>query len=366
MSDANGALVSVIVPAFNAAATLAETLASVAAQSHRQLEILIVDDGSNDATRAIALAFCAGEPRARLLSKPNGGVASARNLGLTQAKGRYVAPIDADDLWHAEHLAKCLAVATRTGRALVFSLHHRIDSANIIARSGPRVLIEGIAVHRLAYVNMIGNGSAVMMDRAAALSIGGYDERLRARGAEGSEDYLLQLRLAARGPIATTGEYLVGHRQHDRAMSCDAERMTASNVLASALFRRAEPHAVIPEQIWRWRRARASLTLARYRLHRFRLGGALFSVATALWHDPEGTLAAVQYDMRRLARLILRGRSPGSGNSRSFFDADPNTPLGPPPLNRPERPTWLAGIEARRMAYLAALDAAFEPEDIRR
>ncbi|MEQ1726468.1 MAG: glycosyltransferase family 2 protein [Sphingopyxis sp.] len=365
MDNAKGALVSVIVPAFNAEATLAETLGSVAAQSHRHLEILIVDDGSNDATHVIALAFCVGEPRARILPKTNGGVASARNHGIAEAKGDYVALIDADDLWHGDHIAKCLAIAQKSGCAMVFSCHHCIDAANIIIRSGPQTMVEGTAVHRLAYVNMVGNGSAVMMDRAAALSAGGYDERLRARGAEGCEDYLLQLKLAARGPVAMVPEYLVGYRQHDRAMSCDAERMTASNVLASEMFRRAEPHVAIPDQIWRWRRAKASLTLARYRLHRFRLGGALFSVATALWHDPEGTLAAVQYDMRRLARLILRGRNPGSGNSQSFFDADPNTPLGPPPLSRPERPTWLARIEARRMAYLTALDEALAREDIR-
>ncbi|MEQ1687253.1 MAG: glycosyltransferase family 2 protein [Sphingopyxis sp.] len=365
MGSAKDVLVSVVVPAFNAEATLAETLASVAAQSHCTIEILIVDDGSRDATRDIALVFCASESRARLLSKANGGVASARNLGLAEAKGRFVALIDADDLWHPNHLSKCLAVATSTGAALVFSRYHRIDAADVIIRSGPQFSLEGMAVHRLAYVNMIGNGSALLLDRAAALAVGGYDERLRAHGAEGCEDYLLQLRFAVRGPIATVAEYLVGYRQHSRAMSCDAEQMTASNVKASELFRRAEPHVAIPDRIWRWRRAKAMLTLARYRFRRLRLFSAFMNAAQALWHDPVGTLAALHYDLRRLTRLLLRGRNLGSGYAQSFFGADPGIPLGPPSLNRPDRPTWLARIETRRMAHLTALDAAFEPEDAR-
>ena len=77
-----GQLISVVVPAFNSEETLAETLASVARQTHRKLEIIIVDDGSTDRTAQVAEQFCATEPRARLIGKPNGGVASARNLGI--------------------------------------------------------------------------------------------------------------------------------------------------------------------------------------------------------------------------------------------------------------------------------------------
>ena len=93
-------LVTAIVPAFNAAETIGETLESIARQSYRNLEILIIDDGSTDDTRRLALGFCASEGRARLLQQANGGVAAARNAGLTAATGRFVAPIDADDLWH--------------------------------------------------------------------------------------------------------------------------------------------------------------------------------------------------------------------------------------------------------------------------
>src|SRR6218665_4071989 len=83
-------LVAVIIPAFNAAATLAATLHSVSRQTHMALEILIVDDGSIDETAAIALQFCRSEPRARLLQQENRGVAAARNLGIREARADYV------------------------------------------------------------------------------------------------------------------------------------------------------------------------------------------------------------------------------------------------------------------------------------
>ncbi|MEQ1689092.1 MAG: glycosyltransferase family 2 protein, partial [Sphingopyxis sp.] len=139
-----------IVPAFNAEATIGQTLASIAGQNHRAIEIMIVDDGSTDKSPDVAQTICASEPRARLLLKANGGVASARNHGIAEAKGGYVALIDADDLWHPDHIAKCLAVAQNSGCAMVFSCHHCIDAANIIIRSGPQTMLEGMAVHRLA------------------------------------------------------------------------------------------------------------------------------------------------------------------------------------------------------------------------
>lgn len=351
-------LVSVIVPAFNAEATIGQTLASIAEQNHRTIEIVIVDDGSTDTTHDVAQTFCASEPRARLLPKANGGVASARNHGIAKAKGGYVALIDADDLWHPDHIAKCLALAEKSGCAMVFSCHHCIDDTNIIIHSGVQTIVQGMAVHRLAYINLVSNGSALLLDRAAALAVGGYDERLRAAGVEGCEDYLLQLKLAARGPVAVVPEYLVGYRQRADAMSSDAERMTASNILAGELFRKETPQLSIPDAIWRWRRAKASLALARYRLRRGRFGGSLVSLATAVWHDPAGTAAAIQYDFRRVFRLLSHGRSSGILTAHSFAAADPAIAVGAAPIDQFDRPGWLARIEQARMAHLTDLDNA--------
>ena len=95
-----GPSVSVIIPAYNAADTLAETLASVVAQTWPNVEVLVVDDGSTDATADIVEMIAEQHHQVRLIRQTNAGVAAARNAGLREARGDLVAPLDADDLWH--------------------------------------------------------------------------------------------------------------------------------------------------------------------------------------------------------------------------------------------------------------------------
>jgi glycosyltransferase involved in cell wall biosynthesis len=96
------ALISCIVPAFNAERYLPESLQSVIDQSYRPIEILVVDDGSSDATAVIARQF----PGVRVITQQNAGPAAARNTGVTETTGDLIAFQDADDLWHPEKLRK--------------------------------------------------------------------------------------------------------------------------------------------------------------------------------------------------------------------------------------------------------------------
>lgn len=89
--------VSVIIPAYNAQSYLAECLDSVVAQTFDDIEIIVVDDGSTDATAEIARSYAARDPRIRLLQKPNGGVSDARNYGIDNSTGLYICFLDADD-----------------------------------------------------------------------------------------------------------------------------------------------------------------------------------------------------------------------------------------------------------------------------
>ena len=93
--------ISVIIAAYNAAETIAETLASIQIQTLAPLEILVVDDGSQDATARIARAL-----GARVISQTNAGVSAARNRGLAEAKGDWIAFVDADDRWRPERLER--------------------------------------------------------------------------------------------------------------------------------------------------------------------------------------------------------------------------------------------------------------------
>jgi len=101
--DMNSALISCIVPVFNGERYLREALASIFAQTYRQLEIIVADDGSTDNTAAVAGSYfdCV-----RYLKQNNQGPSAARNLGIRAAMGEFIAFLDADDLWHAEKLER--------------------------------------------------------------------------------------------------------------------------------------------------------------------------------------------------------------------------------------------------------------------
>lgn len=230
MTSLDEPLVSVIVPAWNAEATLWATLRSVSAQSYRNLEIIVVDDGSTDSTADVAARFCASDSRASLIRKENGGVASARNRGIAVARGEWLAPIDADDLWHSTKIAKQLAIVlgAQEKPGFVYCWYRFVDEEGRVIGSGPSVSIDGPAFGRLAYFNPVENGSALLVKRDWVIEAGGYDESLRSAGAQGCEDVMLQLRIALQHKIACVPEYLVGWRKHANNMSCDIDQIVRS------------------------------------------------------------------------------------------------------------------------------------------
>ena len=107
--------ISVIVPAYNAEKYLKNCVESVRNQTFQDWELLIVDDGSKDRTREIAMECAAGDDRVRVLRKKNGGVSSARNLGLREAKGEYIAFLDADDRYKCRCLETLWSAMEQSG-----------------------------------------------------------------------------------------------------------------------------------------------------------------------------------------------------------------------------------------------------------
>ena len=99
-------LVSVIIPACNAEIFLEKTLDSVLAQTYKNIEVLVVDDGSQDRTAEIVEGVAQRDHRVILLRQSNAGVAAARNLAIQKSSGKYIAPIDADDIWFPQNLEK--------------------------------------------------------------------------------------------------------------------------------------------------------------------------------------------------------------------------------------------------------------------
>lgn len=122
MKDCFPLSVSALIPAHNAAAVLARAVQSVQAQTFTDWEIIIADDGSGDATHDIALDLAKSDPRIRVVhSAQNQGAAVARNKALGVAQGRYIAFLDADDVWHADKLALQLAHMQRHNAGLSYT-----------------------------------------------------------------------------------------------------------------------------------------------------------------------------------------------------------------------------------------------------
>lgn len=231
MTGADGrGLVSFVIPAFDARATIDETLRSVRAQTYPAIEILVVDDGSRDDTVRVAEAHAREDGRVRLIRQENAGVAAARNRGIAEARGEYVAPVDADDLCAPERTAKQVAALERRGPAagLAYTWSALIDENSVIIDATRKPRFEGRVLRNLCAANFIANGSAALFRRSALESVGGYDASLRARGAQGCEDLAIYLRIAERYEFAVVPEFLTGYRRTPSSMSSDGIRMHRS------------------------------------------------------------------------------------------------------------------------------------------
>jgi glycosyltransferase involved in cell wall biosynthesis len=345
-------LVSVIVPAWNAQATLAETLQSVVSQTYPNMEIIIVDDGSNDGTAANATDFCASEPRARFIAKDNGGVASARNRGIEEALGEWVAPIDADDLWHptkiAKQVAAALAAPERPG--FVYCWYQSIDHDGRVLGSGPQWQIEGAAFRQLAYNNPVQNGSALLIRRDSALAVGGYDSSLRARGSEGCEDVMIQLRIARSYPIAVVPEHLVGYRKHPHSMSSNTSQIIRSWKMVYETL--AADGVELPAEVIRWTDGFFNMALAEERAVMGQYREAFRHLFVGVARDPVRWLPYITYRLARTSARLLRGRRPRP-ESIHFGKVDPLAYIPGDPDELTGLARLLVPIDTERLSRLA-------------
>jgi glycosyltransferase involved in cell wall biosynthesis len=166
----------------------------------------------------------------RLVQQANAGVAAARNTGVAATKASFLAFTDADDLWAPTKIEYQLAALKEGGEAVgaAYCWFATIDETDRTVSFGPHPLAEGQILRELCAVNMIGNGSTLMARRSAFEKAGGYDSTLRARGAEGAEDFLICLRLAEHTEFAVVPRYLVGYRRTPGTMSRRYLRMFRS------------------------------------------------------------------------------------------------------------------------------------------
>ena len=159
-------LVSIVVPAFNVAATLRETLQSLVAQTYRNTEIIVVDDGSSDETVAVASSF-EDDGRVRIIRQPNRGLAGARNTGIAAAQGVFIAFCDADDLWEPEKLSCHIAhLHARPCVGVSYAGSALIDARGRLMRQAQRPRLRNIKARHILKRNPVGNGSAPVIRKA--------------------------------------------------------------------------------------------------------------------------------------------------------------------------------------------------------
>jgi glycosyltransferase involved in cell wall biosynthesis len=236
-------LVSVVIPAFNAEGTIDDTLKSVRSQTHRNLEIIVVDDGSTDSTRSIANAHAAIDNRVIVISQENAGVAAARNAGWQFARAAFIAFVDADDLWAPRKIEKQLGVILAGGErlGLVYTWFALIDERNHIRFKARGRHIAGDVLDRILMGNVVGNASSPVIRRQALVEVGGFDSSLRSAGAQGCEDLLIYCRIAARFHFGLVSEYLTGYRVAPSRMSSDRPRMLRSFRMVAAEMKLTHP-----------------------------------------------------------------------------------------------------------------------------
>ena len=186
-------LISVVIPVFNGEKTINETIQSVLKQTLSDLEIIVIDDGSQDRTLEIVQSIQDG--RIQVFSYPNAGVSPSRNRGFSHAGAEFISFLDADDLWLPDKLeSQFRALQENPQAAIAYSWTDYIDESGQWLHPSDRITVQGEAYERILLGNFLESGSNALIRREAFTKVGGFDESL-----VGPEEWDLFIRIAAAG-----------------------------------------------------------------------------------------------------------------------------------------------------------------------
>jgi glycosyltransferase involved in cell wall biosynthesis len=253
--------VSVVIATYNRAPFLAETIESVLGQDFKNLEIIVVDDGSTDETRQVLGPYAA---RIHYFHQENRGPSAARNFGVRQARAAWIAIQDSDDLCAPNHLTALFQYAcSHPDCAMVFANgaylggpeHHR--DTIIPAGKSHRLAEKGVQLEDL-FDKSIVRLQAALISKACYEAVGGHDESLRI-----SMDLDLAFRLFNRFPLAYLDEVVFHYRKHSGNISGNQELRLRENIRVIEKLLSENPRA---ESILGKRRVAARLAYRYYRL----------------------------------------------------------------------------------------------------
>jgi glycosyltransferase involved in cell wall biosynthesis len=293
--------VSVVIPTYNHARWVAHAIQSVAAQRFRDLEIIVVDDGSTDDTARVVRDT--GVPL-RYLPRANGGLPAARNTGIAAARGALVAFLDADDLWLPDKLSLQVPLLdARAEAALVYADAVLFDEGArrpLGTHADRHAHPSGRILGALLFDNPIPSPTPVVR-RAALERAGGFDESLRA-----CEDWDMWIRIARHAEVHCIDRPLAVYRLHGDNMHADVARMKHAQ---HAVLGRALADPALPAGLRRRGRAmiaRRHLEFGLLHFSRGEYGAARAELLGAVARRPR-----VLLDGRVAPRLLLSLLGPG-------------------------------------------------------
>lgn len=219
--------IAIIIPAFNAERTIAQTIQSVLNQTAPIAEIVVVDDGSTDQTAEIASGFSG---KVKVIKKTNGGQGSARALGAAQTNSELLLFIDADDLLLPTAIEQMKdRLLNSPGASLVYCRASLFYEPNVAKAFFDYELVDytGDVFNQLMVRNFIRTPGCALMRRDALIAAGGWDSDRIYRG---TEDWDLWIRLSALGPVVRIDDNLLQYRIHATNFSSVREQMDRSHL----------------------------------------------------------------------------------------------------------------------------------------
>lgn len=233
-------LVSVVIASYNMAHFLPQAVGSVLRQTYPNVELIVVDDGSTDPTRSAMAPFLA-QPNVRYVRQSNAGQAAAKNRGVREARGEYIAFLDADDFWADDKLAAQVPLLQRSPAVgVVYARIRYIDEQGKPDGECEDELFRGHVSGALFVSNFVGFGTA-LVKRECFERLGGFDESLRM-----GIDYDLWLRFSTRYQFDYIDRPLLHYRRWPGQMSKDTSGRYRNGMLIMERFLRDHPGHVAP------------------------------------------------------------------------------------------------------------------------
>lgn len=235
--------VSVIMPAFNSAKTIQNAANAVLNQTYTNLELIIINDGSSDETLNLVTTLYQGNQRVVILNQSNQGVSAARNHGLTQASGEWIAFCDADDEWFSNKLHAQSQLFSSYSWSYTDSYYVGVDYPTPIRRSEQSHLLQGHIHSELIKENFL-TTSSIMIKKDVLIEMGGFDENMAAL-----EDWDLWLNIARLHPIGYIQEPLLNYLVVDGSTSRKARQMVPLHELLVSKHTAHFPTSTIREAL---------------------------------------------------------------------------------------------------------------------